>query len=78
MLEGPASEGAQRFHLTTARVDGKFFYEGLPPGSYRLAAVDAQDYWEFLELGSLGAYEQTAEKIELHEAGKVSRNLKKR
>ena len=55
---------------------GSYSMTGLPPGKYRLLAVDDRIAALLEERGDLGDYEDMAETVELHAGEKITKDLK--
>jgi hypothetical protein len=85
--DGPLTEAAVglvedrpgRFDiLRTARTsgDGAYAFHGLAPGDYKVFVFDAEDLASLVQSGTLGIYEGAAEKVEVIEGDKLTRDLR--
>ncbi len=73
MPEVPGTGWASRF--VEAKPDGTYHFSGIPPGKYKIAALDRSDYNEVSQLGDLDEYLDT-EPIEAGAGEKLTLDLK--
>ena len=75
-LVNDAPEGFTLFLNARTGADGSYSFRGLAPGAYRVFVFDSEEAGGLNRSGSLGAYEQAAEKVAVAEGDKVTRDLK--
>jgi hypothetical protein len=74
MLVAEDPDAGFRPATITSGPDGSYGFAGLWPGKYKLAVVDANDY--FAINGDLDEYEEALVRIEIHPKDKLTQNLK--